>query len=122
MPARDVVPVNDVEEQLGYAVVKIGVLRSQLIEVNLCVEVGALDGRPGSPAAVARIGVDVGVAEAIDVDEVELRERRKIPGVERDASPVVDEERRDELGGAGRGSDDLKRQAQAREQKRKGRC
>ena len=44
MPERDIVPANVVAEELERAIVKIGVLRSQLVEVDLHVGIDGLDG------------------------------------------------------------------------------
>src|SRR5260221_12774649 len=114
MSARDVVPAKAVEVQLRGAVQVVRRLRPHLVEVDLHIGVDGFDRGPGARA-------DVVVAKAVDVDEIELRERRRIGGDESGGSAVIDEQRRYEFSGACRGRGSLKRQSRAQEKKRTGR-
>src|SRR5712691_9962951 len=114
MSARDVVTAEAVEVQLRGAVQVVRRLRPHLVEIDLHVGVDGFDRGPSARA-------DVVVAKAVDVDEIELRERRRVGGDESGGSAVIDEERRYEFGGAWRGRGSLKRQSRAQEKKRTGR-
>src|SRR5712691_2933431 len=92
--ARDVVTAKAVEVQLRGAVQVVRRLRPHLVEVDLHSGVEGFDRSPG-------VRGDVGVPEAVDVDEIELREPRRIGGGGSGASAVIEEERPYEFGGAG---------------------
>src|SRR5712691_3184833 len=92
--ARDVVTAKAVEVQLRGAVQVVRRLRPHLVEVDLHSGVEGFDRGPG-------VRGDVDVPEAVDVDEIELRERRRVGGDGSGASAVIDEERGDEFARAG---------------------
>src|SRR5258706_8078966 len=94
MSARDVVTARAVEVQLRGAVEVVRRPRPHLVEVDLHIGVEGFDRGPGARA-------DVVVAKAVDVDEIELRERRRVGGDERGGSAVIDEQRGDEFARAG---------------------
>src|SRR5712691_5208275 len=89
--ARDVVTAKAVEVQLRGAVQVVRRLRPHLVEVDLHSGVEGFDRSPG-------VRGDVGVPEAVDVDEIELREPRRMGGGGSGASVVIEEERPYEFG------------------------
>src|SRR5262245_28779883 len=91
MSARHVVAADVVEKHLLGAVARVVDFRAVLVDVDLHAGIDRLDGRPG-------VAVDVVVAEAVEVDEIELREPGRIRARQRGSPAVVDGERGNELG------------------------